>query len=90
MAVIVYQPAPMSIDFGSLPLYYLAKLDAAFYAQITGRDFHAAVLEGIDAVRAAGFPSLIVPCSIDCSMLCPWHPLHCFHLLSQGLQRQMI
>src|ERR1041385_1126442 len=32
LAVIVYQPAPMIADFGSLPLYYLAKLDATFYA----------------------------------------------------------
>jgi cyclic pyranopterin phosphate synthase len=33
----------------------LDTLDAEFYAQITGRDFHAAVLEGIDAARDAGF-----------------------------------
>jgi orotate phosphoribosyltransferase len=32
LAVIVYQPAPAIADFGSLPLYYLAKLDATFYA----------------------------------------------------------
>ena len=33
----------------------LDTLDAEFYAQITGRDFHEAVLEGIDAARDAGF-----------------------------------
>jgi orotate phosphoribosyltransferase len=32
LAVIVYQPAPTTADFGSLPLYYLAKLSATFYA----------------------------------------------------------
>lgn len=33
----------------------LDTLDPEWYAQITGRDFHAAVLQGIDAARAAGF-----------------------------------
>ena|SRR5688500_8028659 len=32
LAVIIYQPAPTMADFGSLPLYYLAKLEATFYA----------------------------------------------------------
>ena len=32
LAVIIYQPNPDMIDFGSLPLYYLAKLDARYYA----------------------------------------------------------
>src|SRR5437660_126293 len=32
LAVIIYQPAPDTRDFGSLPLYYLAKLDARYYA----------------------------------------------------------
>jgi orotate phosphoribosyltransferase len=32
LAVIVYQPTPNTQDFGSLPLYYLAKLEAAYYA----------------------------------------------------------
>jgi len=32
LAVIIYQPNPDMIDFGSLPLYYLAKLDAHYYA----------------------------------------------------------
>jgi len=30
LAVIVYQPTPQCIDFGKLPLYYLAKLDARY------------------------------------------------------------
>jgi GTP 3',8-cyclase len=33
----------------------LDTLDPAFYAQITGRDFHAAVIDGIDSARAVGF-----------------------------------
>jgi orotate phosphoribosyltransferase len=32
LAVIVYQPTPDTIDFGSLPLYYLAKLEASYYS----------------------------------------------------------
>jgi orotate phosphoribosyltransferase len=31
LAVIIYQPTPSTVDFGSLPLYYLAKLDATYY-----------------------------------------------------------
>ena len=31
LAVIIYQPTPNTLDFGSLPLYYLAKLDATYY-----------------------------------------------------------
>jgi orotate phosphoribosyltransferase len=31
LAVIIYQPTPKTLDFGSLPLYYLAKLDRAVY-----------------------------------------------------------
>jgi orotate phosphoribosyltransferase len=31
LAVIVYQPTPDTKDFGSLPLYYLAKLEARYY-----------------------------------------------------------
>lgn len=31
IAVLVYQPAPDTPDFGSLPLFYLAKLDAMYY-----------------------------------------------------------
>lgn len=32
MAVIVYQPTPKTPDFSPLPLYYLAKMDARYYA----------------------------------------------------------
>jgi orotate phosphoribosyltransferase len=31
IAVMVYQPNPKTADFGALPLYYLAELDAAYY-----------------------------------------------------------
>ena len=30
LAVIIYQPTPQTYDFGNLPLYYLAKLDAGY------------------------------------------------------------
>jgi len=36
----------------------LDTLDRHFYAQITGRDFHAQVLEGIDAAIEAGFDQI--------------------------------
>jgi len=32
LAVIVYQPRPQTHDFGSLPLYYLARLEASYYS----------------------------------------------------------
>jgi orotate phosphoribosyltransferase len=32
LAVVIYQPTPDMRDFGSLPLYYLAKLEASYYA----------------------------------------------------------
>ena len=32
LAVIIYQPTPDTFDFGNLPLYYLAKLEASYYA----------------------------------------------------------
>ncbi|MGH9721488.1 MAG: phosphoribosyltransferase family protein [Bryobacteraceae bacterium] len=32
VAVVIYQPTPETHDFGSLPLYYLAKLEASYYA----------------------------------------------------------
>ncbi|HVP47311.1 MAG TPA: phosphoribosyltransferase family protein [Bryobacteraceae bacterium] len=32
LAVVIYQPTPNTRDFGSLPLYYLAKLEASYYA----------------------------------------------------------
>ena len=31
LAVVIYQPTPNTRDFGNLPLYYLAKLDASYY-----------------------------------------------------------
>ena len=31
LAVVIYQPTPNTLDFGTLPLYYLAKLDAHYY-----------------------------------------------------------
>ncbi len=32
LAVIVYQPTPNTMDFGPLPLYYLAKLESNYYS----------------------------------------------------------
>ena len=32
LAVLIYQPTPQTSNFGALPLYYLAKLDASYYA----------------------------------------------------------
>ena len=32
LAVVIYQPNPQMRDFGSLPLYYLGKLEASYYA----------------------------------------------------------
>jgi orotate phosphoribosyltransferase len=32
LAVVIYQPTPHTRDFGKLPLYYLAKLNASYYA----------------------------------------------------------
>lgn len=39
LAVLVYQPTPQTRGFGSLPLYYLAKLDATYYADAGTCDF---------------------------------------------------
>jgi orotate phosphoribosyltransferase len=39
LAVLVYQPTPQTRSFGSLPLYYLAKLDATYYADAGACDF---------------------------------------------------
>ena len=36
LAVIIYQPTPKTHDFGDLPLYYLAKLDAHYYTDAAG------------------------------------------------------
>jgi orotate phosphoribosyltransferase len=30
--VVIYQPTPETLSFGSLPFYYLAKLEASYYA----------------------------------------------------------
>ncbi len=32
LAVVIYQPTPRTRDFGKLPLYYLAKLNASYYS----------------------------------------------------------
>ncbi len=34
LAVVIYQPNPRTVGFGSLPLYYLAKLDAHYYTDV--------------------------------------------------------
>jgi orotate phosphoribosyltransferase len=39
LAVIVYQPTPKTLHFGSLPLYYLAKLEASYYADAGACEF---------------------------------------------------
>lgn len=36
LAVIIYQPTPKTRDFGALPIYYLAKLEASYYADAAG------------------------------------------------------
>jgi orotate phosphoribosyltransferase len=36
LAVIIYQPTPRTLNFGSLPLYYLAKLEASYFADGAG------------------------------------------------------
>ncbi len=36
LAVIVYQPTPNTGDFGGLPVFYLAKLEASYYADAAG------------------------------------------------------
>lgn len=38
LAVIIYQPIPETKDFGSLPLYYLAKLEASYYTDAASCD----------------------------------------------------
>ena len=38
LAVAVYQPNPDVADFGSLPLFYLAKMDAVYYKDATSCD----------------------------------------------------
>jgi orotate phosphoribosyltransferase len=36
LAVVIYQPTPKTPDFGPLPFYYLAKLDATYYQDAAG------------------------------------------------------
>ena len=36
LAVMIYQPTPATLGFGSLPLYYLAKMDAHYYSDAAG------------------------------------------------------
>jgi orotate phosphoribosyltransferase len=38
LAVIVCQPTPQTHDFGSLPLYYLARLEASYYSDASSCD----------------------------------------------------
>jgi orotate phosphoribosyltransferase len=38
LAVIIYQPTPKTIDFGPLPLYYLAKLEGTYYKDAASCD----------------------------------------------------
>lgn len=38
IAVAMYQPNPSVTDFGSLPLHYLAKMDATYYSNSAGCD----------------------------------------------------
>lgn len=38
LAVVIYQPTPQTKEFGSLPLYYLAKLDASYYTDAASCD----------------------------------------------------
>src|SRR6202158_5128422 len=38
VAVVIFQPTPRTKDFGSLPLYYLAKLEASYYTDAASCD----------------------------------------------------
>ena len=38
LAVIVYQPTPQTKDFGDLPLYYLSRLEASYFADAASCD----------------------------------------------------
>jgi len=38
LAVVIYQPTPKTRDFGSLPIYYLAKLEATYYTDAASCD----------------------------------------------------
>jgi len=53
LAVLVYQPTPQTRDFGSLPLYCLAKLEATYYADAASCQFcrRKVPLHQVDIVR---------------------------------------
>jgi orotate phosphoribosyltransferase len=38
VAAVIYQPTPRTKDFGSLPFYYLAKLEASYYTDAASCD----------------------------------------------------
>lgn len=38
LAVMIYQPNPKTVDFGPLPFYYLAELDATYYKDASSCD----------------------------------------------------
>src|SRR6202171_4777627 len=38
LAVVIFQPIPQTKDFGSLPLFYLAKLEASYYTDAASCD----------------------------------------------------
>jgi orotate phosphoribosyltransferase len=48
LGVIIYQPNPETKNFGSLPLYYLAKLDASYYVDGAHCDW---CKQGMEAVK---------------------------------------
>ncbi len=47
LAVIVYQPTPQTPDFGSLPFYYLARLDGEYFTDGTKWDEMAVPIERV-------------------------------------------
>jgi orotate phosphoribosyltransferase len=49
VAVVIYQPTPRTKDFGSLPFYYLAKLEATYYTDAGSCDLckHGVPLEKV-------------------------------------------
>ncbi len=63
LAVIVYQPTPRTRDFGELPLYHLAKLNASYYA-----DASAIALDPEGNIFIAG----IVPFPYEAPLVKPW------------------
>ncbi len=44
LAVMVYQPTPNTADFGEIPLYHLARIDAEYYSE---DEAHALMAKGI-------------------------------------------